>query len=102
MNIDLTLSEACYLRAIVEIRVDGLKHRYEKYKRYSDSYDDIVSFQKKIACILGELEEIEHVYAELTKFISSAVLESNLLNEFGGQKGILKLGIGEDIELLGK
>lgn len=81
-HIDLTLTEACYLRMVVNDRIDYLKRRISRYERYCDHSEDPVIWEQKKACVEGELVNMQHIYSELTLFISQSVVISGLLNEF--------------------
>lgn len=81
-SVDLTLTEACYLRMVVNERIDYLKRRIARYDRYSDHSEDPVIWEKKKACVQGELADMQHIYSELTLFISQSVVIAGLLDEF--------------------
>lgn len=81
-SIDLTLAEACYLRMIVNERMDYLKRHISRYERYSSTREDALMWEKKKALVECELHDLEHVYSELALFISQTVILSGLLTEF--------------------
>lgn len=82
MQIDLTVSEACYVRALVAERRQALNRRLGKIRRYQDSRGDRVSFQEQLALIQGELVDLNHVDRELLRIISHSLIAARLKNEF--------------------
>lgn len=83
LQIDLTFTEACHLRHIVNDRQQYLGRKLSKLRRYHDSRGDRVVFQEQIALIQGEILDLGHVDKELIRVITHSLLLSEMRNEFG-------------------
>lgn len=83
MKIDMTLSEACYVRSMVQDRVSYLESRIKKYDSLYARGGDRLSLEERKACAIAELGDLRSVYGELTRVISNMALYGRLLDEFG-------------------